>query len=530
MTEPATRARGAAWTITTSIPYVNATPHLGHALENVQADVLARYHRLLGDDVRFQSGTDENSLKNVQAAEQEGIATAALVERNAACFRALERLLGLSYDDFVRTSLDERHVAAVHRFWQACMDNGDIYKRAYSGLYCVGCEQFYEEEELADGRCPTHGVRPEFIEEENYFFRLSRYEESLQRLIESDQLRIVPETRRNEVLAFIGRGLRDFSISRSHKRARGWGIPVPGDPSQVVYVWFDALINYISGPGYAGDTVQFRRYWGESGARVHVIGKDIIRFHAVYWPAMLLSAGLPLPTTLFVHGFITIEGAKISKSAGNAVDPASLVAQFGADVVRYYLLRKIPAAADGDFSAAELAQTYNADLADQLGNLTNRAVTMVERYCGGQVPAPADFAEVDRQLIALAAATPEQVHEAMERFAFHHTLGAVWALIAAANKYVVVVEPWQLARRRAQDTQAAARLETVLYVLSETLRLVSHLLRPFLPETAARLARQIGITLAAEEAWTTALRWGGTTPASRVELGEVLFPKAVERV
>jgi methionyl-tRNA synthetase len=528
MTEPARISKGSTWTITTSIPYVNAYPHLGHALENVQADVLARYHRLLGYDVRFQSGTDENSLKNVQAAEQEGIETAALVERNAARFRQLETLLGLSYDDFVRTSLEERHMEGVRRFWQVCVDSGDIYKRPYSGLYCIGCEQFYEEEELVDSRCATHGTRPEFVEEENYFFRLSCYEGPLRQLLESDRLRIVPETRRNEVLGFISRGLRDFSISRSHKRAHGWGIPVPGDPSQVIYVWFDALLNYITGPGYACNTLEFQCYWQHSTARVHAIGKDITGFHAIYWPAMLLSAGLPLPTTIFVHGFITVEGIKIGKSAGNAVDPSTLVTQVGTDPVRYYLLRKIPATADGNFSVGELLQAYNADLADQLGNLVNRTVTMVDRYCHGRVPVPGPFVAVDRRLIDLAVAIPGQVHEAMRSFAFYGALTAIWTLVAAANKYVVDVEPWQLARQGIYDSPAAERLATVLYILVETLRLVSQLLRPFLPDTAERLARQIGVDLLHNEDWTESLQWGGATPGTRVELTGVLFPKQVE--
>ena len=528
MTDSVNPAQGTPWTVTTSIPYVNARPHLGHALENIQADVLARYHRLLGYDVRFQSGTDENSLKNVQAAEQEGIETAVLVERNAARFRELETLLGLSYDDFVRTSLEERHLDGVRRFWQACADGGDIYKRPYSGLYCIGCEQFYDAVELVDGRCAIHGTRPEFVEEENYFFRLSRYEADLRQLIESNQFRIVPETRRNEVLSFIRRGLRDFSISRSYLRAKGWGIPAPGDPTQVIYVWFDALINYITGPGYAGDTPQYRRYWEGSAARIHVIGKDITRFHAIYWPAMLLSAGLPLPTTLFVHGFITVEGSKISKSAGNAVDPWDLVARFGVDPVRYYLLRKIPATGDGNFSVEELSQTYNAELADQLGNLLNRVVTMVVRYYDGCVPEPDRLEAVDRQLIDLATAAPVQIREAMAQFAFHRALAAIWTLIAAANKYVVDVEPWQLARQRRRDGETEARLATVIYILAETLRLVGQLLRPFLPKTAAHLARQLGTPVAASDEWGTALDWGGIPVGSRVEPADVLFPRQVE--
>jgi methionyl-tRNA synthetase len=520
---------GSAWNITTSIPYVNARPHLGHALENIQADVLARYYRLLGCDVRFQSGTDENSLKNVQAAEQQEMETAALVEQNATRFRALAGLLGLTYDDFVRTSIEDRHIEGVRRFWHACAARGDIYKKFYQGIYCLGCEQFYEPEELAGDCCPIHGTPVEVVNEENYFFRLSRYAAALSELIESNQLRIIPETRRNEVYSFIQRGLRDFSISRSAARARGWGIPVPDDPSQVIYVWFDALLNYITGPGYAEEAPAYQKYWLESAGRVHVIGKDITRFHAIYWPAMLLSARLPLPTTLFVHGFITVQGQKISKSLGNAVDPAALVAPYGVDAVRYYLLRKIPATGDGDFSWEELSRTYNADLADQLGNLLHRVVTMIRRYCHGQIPTSGPLETVDLQLIDLARATPDLVGEAMSQFAFHHALSIIWRLIAAANKYVVDVEPWQIARQRPQNSQMDERLSTILYILAETLRLVGQLIRPFLPQTAERLAGQLGICYAPLENWEITLHWGGLSSGTRVHEAEILFPKQESR-
>lgn len=329
------------WYITTAIPYVNAKPHLGFALEVVLTDAQARYHRLKGEDVRFLTGSDENSLKNVQAAEREGVTTRELVARNAAHFYALRDVLNLSFDDFIRTSVEQRHVAGVHKLWDACQRSGDIYKRSYSGLYCVGCEQFYAEDELEGGLCPEHRVRPELIEEENYFFRLSRYGDRLLDVIASDQLAIVPETRKNEVLSFIRGGLQDFSISRSQARARGWGIGVPGDPDQVLYVWFDALGNYITALDYAGEGEAYRRYWHDNPRRVHVIGKGITRFHAIYWPAILLSAGVPLPATIFVHGYLTVDGQKISKSLGNAIDPVTLVERYGIDATRYYLLREV---------------------------------------------------------------------------------------------------------------------------------------------------------------------------------------------
>jgi methionyl-tRNA synthetase len=436
------------WYVTTAIPYVNAQPHVGHALEFVLTDTLARYHRLIGEDVWFLTGSDENSLKNVQAAEQLGIPTRELVEANAAKFEGLRGPLDLSFDDFIRTSSDSRHIAGVTRLWEACAANGDIYTKPYRGLYCVGCEQFYTEDELVDGLCPEHHTRPEVVEEENYFFRLSKYQDTLLQLVETDALRIAPATRRNEVLSFIRMGLEDFSVSRSRKRAHGWGVPVPGDPEQVMYVWYDALGNYITALGYADDGPLYQRYWVENPHRVHVIGKGILRFHAVYWPAMLLSAGVPLPTEIFVHGYITVEGEKMSKSLGNVLDPYTLAEQGGIDPLRYYLLREIPATEDGDFSQERFTRTYNTDLADQLGNLLNRTVSMVGRYFGGTVPAPGEAEGPDAALFALAEGLRDRVDTAVQRYAPHDALAAIWELVGAANKYVAETEPWTLAKRR----------------------------------------------------------------------------------
>ena len=402
MTTPRSDEQHPPWYVTTAIPYVNAKPHIGFALEIILTDALARYHRLKGDDVRFLTGADENSLKNVQAAEKEGISTQALVDRNAAQFQALREPLNLSFDDFIRTSNDPRHLAGVRKLWEACAANGDIYKRPYQGLYCVGCEQFYTPDELVDGLCPEHLTPPDVVEEENYFFRLSRYGDRLYELIDSDQLRIVPQTRKNEALSFIRQGLEDFSISRSRARAKGWGIPVPGDPEQVIYVWFDALDNYITALGYADEGPLYQRYWAENQQRVHVIGKGILRFHTIYWPAMLLSAGVLPPSQVFVHGYVTIEGAKISKSLGNVIDPVEFAERYGTEGLRYYLLREIRATDDGDFSQERFIRTHNGDLADQLGNLLNRVVNMVTRYYDGVVPAPHASEEIDRQLVAIA--------------------------------------------------------------------------------------------------------------------------------
>jgi methionyl-tRNA synthetase len=516
------------WYVTTAIPYVNARPHIGFALEIVLTDALARYHRLIGEDVRFLTGSDENSLKNALAAEQEGIPTQQLVDRNAEQFRELREPLNLSFDDFIRTSADPRHLPGVVKLWEACANNGDIYKGSYSGLYCVGCEQFYTEDELVDGLCPEHLTRPELVQEENYYFKLSAYADQLRELIESDQLRIVPQTRRNEVLSLIRGGLADFSVSRSHTRAHGWGIPVPGDAEQVMYVWFDALGNYITALDYAHDGPLYEHYWVHNPNRVHVIGKGIVRFHAVYWPAMLLSAGVPLPTTIFVHGYITAEGEKISKSRGNVVDPVELATRYGTDAVRYYLLRAIPATEDGDFALERFIRLYNADLADRLGNLLNRVVSMVGRYYGGVVPVPGTPNDADRTLMETAAGLRERVDAALARFAPHDALAYVWELVDGANKYVEESAPWALAKRRKSGPdadEASARLATVLYNLTEALRLVAHYCAPFIPAAAEGIARQLGIGLEVGGEWERVVRWGGYPAGNIVQPGGVLFPK-----
>ncbi|MDQ3700104.1 MAG: methionine--tRNA ligase, partial [Chloroflexota bacterium] len=447
--------------VTTSIPYVNAAPHLGFALEFVQADTFARYHRLLGDDTRLLTGTDDNSLKNVLAAEREGVPVRELVDRNARVFEALAPALDLANDDFIRTSADARHLAGARRLWQVLDARGDIYKRHYQGLYCVGCEQFYAPDELAEGRCPEHGTLPETVREENYFFRLSRYQEALERLLDSGRLQIIPQTRRNEVRAFVARGLHDLSISRSRTRARGWGIEVPGDPEQVMYVWFDALANYITALGY-GDGAEgaeagalYQRYWIDNPSKVHVIGKDIIRFHAVYWPAMLLAAGEPLPDTIFVHGFLTIAGGRLSKSAGNVVDPLALAARYGADAVRYWLLREVSPTEDADYTDEKLERRYTADLANDLGNLLQRTVSMLHRYRGGRVPVPpADLPGAAGDLPRLAQAVVARLHQSLGLgYDPQGALAGIWELVARANRYVEETAPWALARTERTEVE-----------------------------------------------------------------------------
>lgn len=507
--------------ITTAIPYVNARPHVGFAMELVLADVQARYRRLRGCDVRFLTGTDENSLKNVQAAEAQGLRTEILVEHNARAFRALRESLELSFDDFIRTSADPRHGAGVEKLWRACAGRGDIYKRAYHGLYCIGCEQFYAESDLVEGRCPEHLTRPERVEEENYFFRLSRYQSQIEALLRSCELRVIPEGYRKEMLALVTSGLEDFSISRSSARARGWGIPVPGDPDQVMYVWFDALGNYITALDYATDGDLCRRYWAGNADITHVIGKGITRFHAVYWPAMLLSAGLPVPTTIAVHGYVTVEGQKIGKSLGNAIDPDHVVGVHGADVIRYFLCRHIRSGRDGDFSAAAVSRARDSELADQLGNLLKRTINMIERYHDGCVPAPGTgTGTFESQAVDVA----RRYERAFDDFRLDDALAAAWSLVEAANRYVVQQTPWRLAKRR-PNAEAEARLAETLYDLAEILRLSAIFVAPFMPRSATEIRRQLGLAEDPIGGWTRATRWGGLEPGTRVCSGESLFPK-----
>lgn len=453
--------------VSTSIPYVNARPHIGFALELVQADAVARWRRLVGDNTFFLSGTDENALKNVQAAAREGLTPRQLCDRNAVVFQDLIEALNISTDGFIRSS-GQAHFRGASRFWTACRKE-DIVLKQYRGLYCVGCEDFYLERDLADGQCPVHGIEPETVEEKNYFFRLSAYQKPLEGLIESGKIRILPETRRNEALGFIRQGLQDFSISRIRERSGGWGVPVPGDPSQVLYVWFDALTNYLTGLGYGSDGENFERYWRGSPNRVHVIGKDILKFHAVYWPALLLSAGLPPPRTIFVHGHLTVEGRKIGKSLGNAVDPFPLIERYGADALRYYLLRAVPPGADGDISEARLREVYTADLANGLGNLVRRLETLCERAdYGVRHPYP--------------PALPEGVVEAVSNFRFHKALRILWDRVRGLNRAIESTRPWDLLKQGKKSD-----LKAHLSAWTATIRAVAHGLTPFLPETADKV-------------------------------------------
>ena len=475
--------------LTTTIPYVNAAPHLGHALEFVQADALARHYRRRGDPVRFQTGTDDNSLKNVLAANAAGVSVRDLVDANAAAFEALAGPLSLSVDDVIRTSSDPRHRVGVERLWQACAQAGDLYRRHYEGLYCVGCEAFYTESELDGGVCPDHGIPPQLVAEENWFFRLSRYADRLGDEIKAGRLRIEPAGRRNEVLAFIEAGLADFSVSRSTARAHGWGIPVPGDPGQVIYVWFDALGNYVTALGYGSDEANLSRWWTGASRRIHLLGKGVLRFHAVYWPAILASAGLPLPTDLLVHDHLTVEGRKISKSGGITVDPAALVADFGTDAVRWWLLREVPRIGDADFSRERLVTRANDELANGIGNLVSRVFGLISRYRDGVVPAAERPPPSSNALLDARRSAPELAEAALAVGDFRRATAAVWAIAAEANRYVSQSRPWLLAEAERGGNQRAGRdLDAILACLVSTCQDLARQLEPFLPDASERIA------------------------------------------
>lgn len=462
--------------ITTAIDYVNGDPHIGHALEKIQADVLARRHRQLGDDVYFISGTDENSLKNVQSAEKAGMDIKAYVDLNYSKFSRMKESLELTYDDFIRTT-EERHVIGAQKLWQLC--EKDIYKKKYGGLYCIGCEEFYKEEDLVDGLCPEHKKAPEYIEEENYFFKLTNYSERIKEAIEKDEIRIVPSARKNEIMSFINSGLQDFCISRSHERAKGWGIDVPNDPSQKIWVWFDALANYITALGFEGNNHEkFDKFWLSKEARqVHVIGKGITRFHAIYWPAMLMSAGLPLPKTIFSHGYITVDGHKISKSLGNTIDPFKLSSEYGSEAVRYFLLAEMPALGDGDFSYEKFKKRYESDLAKGLGNLFARTLAMVER------------AELKDFKITPNEFTIKEVADIKKKYydnfyIFNETLKTVWELISSCDKYIEEEKPWTIT-----DIEKKKEIfSNLLYALKN----IAELIEPFLPATAEKISQGLG--------------------------------------
>jgi methionyl-tRNA synthetase len=493
--------------VTTPIYYVNDVPHIGHAYTTVIADAVARWHRLVGDDVFFLTGTDEHGLKVQRAAEANGITPKEQADRTSERFKEAWRQLRISNDDFIRTT-EPRHYEAVQQLLQAVYDNGHITKGTYQGLYCVACEAYYAEADLVDGNCPIHGRPVELLEEENYFFTLSRFEKPLLEWFEAHPDAIQPDSKRNEALGLIRQGLEDVSITRT---SLSWGVPVPWDERHVFYVWYDALINYATAVGYAVDRDRFEQWWP---AVNHLIGKDILRFHCVYWPALLLAAGLDPPRHVWVHGYLLVGGEKMSKTRLNQIAPADLVADFGVDGFRYHMLRDNAFGPDGDFSYEGMVSRYNADLANNLGNLLSRVATVVDRKCGGVGPAP----QPDSPLAAAAAEAYAAAAAAWARVQPAEALDATWRLVREANAHLEANEPWK--------ADPGPAVDAVLGDALEVLRIVAVLAAPAIPDASQELWRRIGLPGSpVDQRLPDAASWGGYPGGTAVEKGAPLFPR-----
>jgi methionyl-tRNA synthetase len=504
--------------ITTPIYYVNARPHIGHAYTTLACDTVARRQRMMGLDTWFLTGTDEHGQKIQRAAEAAGKTPQRFTDEVSTEFRALWDRMGITYDDYIRTT-SERHERGVQELWRRLRDNGYIYKGSYTGQYCVFDEMYVE---VGPGEpCPECGRPTETVKEENYFFKFSAFAEPLLQLYTSQPDFIRPETRRNEVIAFVRSGLRDLSISRS---TFSWGVPVPDDPKHVIYVWFDALANYITALGYgSADTGKFQKYWP---ADVHMIGKEIVRFHCVYWPAFLMAARLPLPKSIVAHGWLLFEESKMSKSRGNIVRTETILDVLGADALRYFLLREVVFGNDGSFSFDALVQRYNSDLANGLGNLASRTLAMITRYFKGEVPYPSHTAAhtgAEDLVAALAKHTIKEFHELFEQYQFSRALEMAWALVAAVDKYIVENEPWALAEK--QDESNRARLATVLYTSAEALRIVTALAHPVMPVATAKIWSQMGLGDLTKVSLAE-LRWGQLQLGTKLGKVEPVFPRA----
>ena len=495
-------------------------PHLGHAYEKTGTDALARFQRQRGRDVFFLTGADENATKNEQAAREQGVDTQTFVDRNTAEFRRLCDAYEVSYDRFIRTSVDEDHKQGVQEFVRRWIANGDVYPGTYEGYYCLGCEAFYDESELVNGQCKLHPTRQiQRVKEENYFFRLSKYEKPLRDLYERDPDFTVPETRRNEVLGWLDRGLKDISVSRG--RNLEWGITWPGEPGHTVYVWFDALINYVTGVGFGTDEAKFKKWWP---ADVHVIGLDISRFHCIYWPAMLLAAGVPLPKKVFVHGFLENKGGRLSKSSGNVMDPFAFVNEFGVDAARYLLLREAPFEKSSPISAESFAKRFNADLANDLGNLVSRTTTLLEKFASGRVPTPHE-GDSERALRERAERTLREHDEAAARLYFADALASVFALVQEGNQHFQRTQPWQLVK----DATKTAELGGSLYAGIEAVRIAAYLLYPYTPNVSRKICELLGVSVPEEAEWADVAKWGVLRAGDPVKTGPALFPR-LERV
>ncbi|MGU3537811.1 methionine--tRNA ligase [Methylobacterium sp. A54F] len=507
------------FSITTAISYPNGAPHIGHAYEVIATDAIARFHRLDGHDVLFTTGTDEHGLKIQQTAARLGTTPRALVDEMAEKFRAMAVALNCSHDRFIRTTEPE-HYAAARAIWQRMRDSGDIYLSKYIGWYSVRDEAWYGEDETELGpdgarRAKATQTPVEWTEEENYLFRLSAYGDRLLALYADQPDFIGPETRRNEVASFVRQGLKDLSISRT---TFDWGVPVPDAPGHVMYVWVDALTNYLTVCGFPDEADPRRRYWPVD---LHVIGKDIVRFHAVYWPAFLMSAGLPLPKRVFGHGFLLSKGEKMSKSLGNVVDPMDLIATYGVDPLRYFVLREVPFGGDGNYTHEAIINRINADLANDLGNLAQRSLTMVAKNCDGRVPAPGALGPADQALLAAADALPERARTAMRDLALHAVLAEIWAVVGEANRYFAGEEPWRL---RKTDPE---RMNTVLYVTLETLRGVALVVQPFVPTAAAALLDLLAVPVD-RRSFAAAGADHRLAPGASLPAPAPIFPRFVE--
>lgn len=500
--------------LSTPIYYVNDVPHIGHAYTTLACDVLARYKRARGYEVSFLTGTDEHGQKVEKAAQAKGETPLELADRVVKRFQSLWDKLNISNTDFIRTS-QERHKLAVQEIFRNIEAKGDIYLGEYEDWYCTPCETFWTETNLLDGNCPDCGRPTDKLKEESYFFRMSKYQQQLLEHIEANPDFIQPKSRRNEILSFIGEGLRDLSISRT---TFSWGIPVPGNDKHVIYVWFDALTNYISALGYPNDNDgEFSKFWP---CNVHVIGKDILRFHTVYWPTFLMAAGIPLPEKVFAHGWWTVEGQKMSKSLANVVEPNMLIDKYGVDAIRYFLLREVPFGLDGDFSHSALVHRINSDLANDLGNLVSRSTAMLNKYFKGVLTSPGETDETDKSLQDKFTAQIKVVDAHMEALAFNKALQSTWELVSAANKYIDDSAPWSLAKDDAQRE----RLGSVMYNLLEAVRLIGLLVTPFMPETGASIARILGVA-PSDQLLEGHDSWGFLQPGTNIEKAAPIFPR-----
>lgn len=502
--------------ITTPIYYPSDKLHIGHSYCTVATDTMARYKRLRGFDVMFLTGSDEHGQKIERIAEAQNTTPKAYTDKIVATFKDLWQKLDISYDKFIRTT-DDYHVKAVQKIFKRLYDQGDIYKSEYEGWYCTPCETFFTEHQLVDGKCPDCGREVEKVKEESYFFRLSKYQDRIIKYMEENPEWLQPATRQNEMINnFLKPGLEDLAVSRT---SFTWGIPVEFDKGHIVYVWVDALSNYITAMGYGSDDDSlFKKFWP---ADVHVVGKEIVRFHSIIWPAMLMALDLPLPKKIFGHGWLVINGNKMSKSVGNVVDPFVLVEKYGVDAIRYFLLREIAFGQDGNFSNEALIQRINSDLANDLGNLVSRTAGMIEKYFGGKLPAEQKETEFDADLINVAKETAEKVEEKMEKMLFSDALNEIWTLIRRTNKYIDETQPWILIK----DETKKDVLANALYNVAESIRIVSIMIQPFMPNTPALIWKQIGITEGEMTAWDTIKTWGLLDRQVAVSKGEAIFPR-----